>query len=199
VEKEGRSAARNGSVDSATDDKKLPDIKVAMPEMDIRTQISMYGRVMDEIFRRMNIAIKLKGLDPMDLKLLPNSAKLRRRQVKQKPLGQNIPGSSKTDGIATTTKSILILTQYPTTTTTTTTTKRPRPRPPVAAIVAEDEEEEEASVHGQIRGWLFGMSTLARSDDVSLFPDYIQCPFTLGPLELKVSRTIGFGRFQRTK
>merc|ERR1719433_2499873 len=33
---------------------------------------------MDEIFDRMNTAIKAKNLDPMDLKLLPNSDKMPR-------------------------------------------------------------------------------------------------------------------------
>ena len=35
---------------------------------------------MDEIFRRMNAAIKVKKLDPMDLKLLPSSKVPRGRQ-----------------------------------------------------------------------------------------------------------------------
>ena len=35
---------------------------------------------MDEIFTRMNIAIKAKNLDPMDLKLLPNADKMPRLQ-----------------------------------------------------------------------------------------------------------------------
>ena len=36
---------------------------------------------MDEIFTRMNIAIKAKHLDPMDLKLLPNADKMPRTQT----------------------------------------------------------------------------------------------------------------------
>lgn len=39
---------------------------------------------MDEIFRRMNAAIKVKKLDPMDLKLLPSSKVNRRRNTNKK-------------------------------------------------------------------------------------------------------------------
>ena len=47
------------------------------------------------------------------------------------------------------------------------------------------------------------MSSLKRSGDVSIFihENYrtIQCPFALGPLELKVSKTVGEGKTARTK
>lgn len=54
-----------------------------------------------------------------------------------------------------------------------------------------------------MRGWLYGMSSLKRFGDVSIFihESYrtIQCPFALGPLELKVSKTLGSGSNKRTK
>ena len=46
--------------------------------LDGRKEIAKYNRFMDEIFMRMNIAIKAKQLDPMDLKLLPTSDKVPR-------------------------------------------------------------------------------------------------------------------------
>ena len=48
------------------------------PMLDGRKEIAKYNRFMDEIFMRMNIAIKAKQLDPMDLKLLPTSDKVPR-------------------------------------------------------------------------------------------------------------------------
>ena len=42
--------------------------------LDGRKEIAKYNRFMDEIFTRMNIAIKAKQLDPMDLKLLPTNS-----------------------------------------------------------------------------------------------------------------------------
>ena len=56
-------------------------------------------------------------------------------------------------------------------------------------------------VYLQVKAWLHGMSTLNRTSDVSIFfhETYrtIQCPFSLGPLELKVSkRTTGKYRQQ---
>ena len=44
------------------------------PMLDGRKEIAKYNRFMDEIFTRMNIAIKAKQLDPMDLKLLPTNS-----------------------------------------------------------------------------------------------------------------------------
>lgn len=51
------------------------------PSLDGRKEIAKYNRFMDEIFSRMNSAIKAKNLDPMDLKLLPNSDKIMPRQT----------------------------------------------------------------------------------------------------------------------
>jgi len=44
------------------------------PMLDGRKEIAKYNLFMDEIFTRMNIAIKAKQLDPMDLKLLPTNS-----------------------------------------------------------------------------------------------------------------------------
>ena len=49
--------------------------------LDGRKEIAKYNTFMDEIFTRMNIAIKAKNLDPMDLKLLPSSDKVPRADV----------------------------------------------------------------------------------------------------------------------
>ena len=47
------------------------------------------------------------------------------------------------------------------------------------------------------------MSTLKRKGDVTIFirEDHrtVQCPFALGPLELKIAKTIGEGENKRTK
>ena len=51
------------------------------PMLDGRKEIAKYNNFMDEIFTRMNIAIKAKHLDPMDLKLLPSSDKVPRAEV----------------------------------------------------------------------------------------------------------------------
>eukprot|EP00096_Caligus_rogercresseyi_P015846 TRINITY_DN8326_c0_g1_i1.p1 TRINITY_DN8326_c0_g1~~TRINITY_DN8326_c0_g1_i1.p1 ORF type:complete len:191 (-),score=48.04 TRINITY_DN8326_c0_g1_i1:248-820(-) len=55
----------------------------------------------------------------------------------------------------------------------------------------------------KVKGWLHGMSTLKRAGDVAIFihENYrtIQCPFSLGPLELKVSKTVGSGESRRIK
>lgn len=45
------------------------------PTLDGRKEIAKYNKFMDDIFARMNAAIKAKNLDPMDLKLLPNPDK----------------------------------------------------------------------------------------------------------------------------
>ena len=45
------------------------------PMLDGRKEIAKYNKFMDDIFARMNTAIKAKNLDPMDLKLLPNPDK----------------------------------------------------------------------------------------------------------------------------
>jgi len=107
------------------------------PMLDGRKLIAKYNKFMDEIFYRMNTAIKAKNLDPMDLKLLPNSAKVPRSQH---------------------------------------------------------------SVYDvrKVKAWLFGMSSLKRTGDVSIFfhADHktIQCPFSLGPLELSVVKNLEGGR-----
>jgi hypothetical protein len=45
-----------------------------------------------------------------------------------------------------------------------------------------------------VKAWLYGMSSLRRTADVSIFfyPTHrtIQCPFALGPLELRVQKLI---------
>merc|ERR1712029_336 len=86
---------------------------------------------MDEIFERMNTAIKAKNLDPMDLKLLPNQDKM--------------------------------------------------PRSTLPATLYDVRK---------VKAWLYGMSSLQRTGDVSIFfhtnHRTIQCPFALGPLELRV-------------
>jgi len=101
------------------------------PMLDGRKEIAKYNQFMDEIFTRMNIAIKAKNLDPMDLKLLPNADKMPRLQT---------------------------------------------------------------TFVTNVKAWLFGMSSLNRTDDVSIFfhSDHrtIQCPFSLGPLELRVVKTV---------
>lgn len=51
------------------------------PTLDGRKEIAKYNKFMDEIFYRMNAAIKAKNLDPMDLKLLPtDNSKMPRSQ-----------------------------------------------------------------------------------------------------------------------
>jgi len=104
------------------------------PTLDGRKEIAKYNQFMDEIFTRMNIAIKAKNLDPMDLKLLPNADKMPRLQ--------------------------------------------------------------QSTFYGvtNVKAWLHGMSSLNRTDDVSIFfhSDHrtIQCPFSLGPLELRVMKNV---------
>ncbi|TRY69129.1 hypothetical protein TCAL_02514 [Tigriopus californicus] len=183
------------------------------PGLDARKEIATYNLFMDAIFLRMNAAIRSKNLDPMDLKLLPNP----------KPSSPRMKEETEQEADSrrrTTTESILIL-STPIATTTTTTTERPH----FAPILSEEddqelfehnnnvdttgnstmnaEEESVAATAAKIRGWLYGMSTLKRSGDVSIFirENYrtIQCPFALGPLELKVSKTVGTGKAKRTK
>jgi len=106
------------------------------PMLDGRKEIAKYNKFMDEIYTRMNAAIKAKNLDPMDLKLLPNSDKVPRSQS----------------------------------------------QPTVYDV-------------RKVKAWLYGMSSLKRTGDVSIFfhTDHrtIQCPFSLGPLELSVIKTLG--------
>lgn len=183
------------------------------PGLDARKEIATYNLFMDAIFLRMNAAIRSKNLDPMDLKLLPNTKPSSPRMTEEEE--KEADGRKRT-----TTESILILS---TPITTTTTTERPH----FAPILSEEDdqelfehndnaintngtnssnnsdEESVASSASKIRGWLYGMSTLKRSGDVSIFirENYrtIQCPFALGPLELKVSKTVGTGKAKRTK
>ena len=54
------------------------EISLIDPMLDGRKEIAKYNKFMDEIFARMNAAIKAKNLDPMDLKLLPNMDKMPR-------------------------------------------------------------------------------------------------------------------------
>jgi hypothetical protein len=53
--------------------------KLVDPGMDARREIANYNQFMDEIFTRMNGAIKKKRLDPMDLRLQANNNKSRVR------------------------------------------------------------------------------------------------------------------------
>lgn len=130
------------------------------PGLDARQEIANYNRFMDEIFLRMNAAIKAKDLDPMDLKLLPNT----------KSSSSKVPRLARTliDSIT-------------------------------DNIISQDRKMN----LGRVKGWLYGMSTLQRSSDVSIFihEDHrtIQCPFALGPLELRVAKTIGDGEDVKTK
>jgi len=102
------------------------------PMLDGRKEIAKYNKFMDEIFARMNAAIKAKNLDPMDLKLLPNM----------------------------------------------------------------DKTPRSAALHDvrKVKAWLYGMSSLQRTGDVSIFfhanHRTIQCPFALGPLELRVIKSL---------
>jgi len=126
------------------------------PTLDGRKEIANFNLLMDQIFVRMNLAIRAKNLDPMDLKVMsmlmanPPKVKLPRFQrsydVEEK-LSQNSTennGSKKGHDVS------------------------------------------------KVKAWLHGMSTLNRTSDVSIFfhETYrtIQCPFSLGPLELKVSK-----------
>ena len=47
----------------------LTSVTLVDPGLDARAEIANYNQFMDEIFRRMNGAIKAKRLDPMDLRL----------------------------------------------------------------------------------------------------------------------------------
>jgi hypothetical protein len=117
---------------SATSTTTLGSVTLFDPMLDGRKEIAKYNVFMDEIFLRMNLAIKAKNLDPMDLKLLPN--------------------------------------------------KMPRLQKATLYDVS------------KVKAWLHGMSSLKRTGDVSIFfhTDYrtIQCPFALGPLELRVVKTV---------
>ena len=47
----------------------MTSVTLVDPGLDARAEIANYNKFMDEIFRRMNGAIKAKRLDPMDLRL----------------------------------------------------------------------------------------------------------------------------------
>lgn len=52
-----------------------------------------------------------------------------------------------------------------------------------------------AKFPAKVKAWLHGMATLERTADVSVFfheagSRTIQCPFSLGPMELKLSRVV---------
>ena len=47
----------------------MTSVTLVDPGLDARAEIANYNHFMDEIFRRMNGAIKAKRLDPMDLRL----------------------------------------------------------------------------------------------------------------------------------
>lgn len=120
---------------------RTPKISLIDPMLDGRKEIAKYNKFMDEIFARMNAAIKAKNLDPMDLKLLPNMDKM--------PRSAALP-------------------------------------PSPGATTLYDVRK--------VKAWLYGMSSLQRTGDVSIFfhanHRTIQCPFALGPLELRVIKTL---------
>lgn len=98
---------------------------------------------MDEIFLKMNIAIKKKKLDPMDLRLMTN-AKTRVHEVNKKP---SFFGSEKFE--TSTVKNLVFTKTTAATTTKKTTPTTPTP-PPIQAIVAEDEEEDDDILQTEI-------------------------------------------------
>ena len=51
----------------------MTSVTLVDPGLDARAEIANYNQFMDEIFRRMNGAIKSKRLDPMDLRLESNA------------------------------------------------------------------------------------------------------------------------------
>lgn len=55
------------------------------PMLDGRKEIAKYNKFMDEIFSRMNAAIKAKNLDPMDLKLLPTTKSADKKMPRSQP------------------------------------------------------------------------------------------------------------------
>ena len=72
--------------------------------MDARAEIANYNKFMDEIFRRMNGAIKAKRLDPMDLRLESNevaaadSNEVRKRGVRSVTVSFHFSKDSFTEG-----------------------------------------------------------------------------------------------------
>ena len=185
-------------------------VKLKEPGLDAKKEIAKFNVFMDEIFFKMNGAIKAKKLDPMDLRLMhaskmdPSRPRVDVRDRNDEDDGTTTTTTTTTSSTTTTPKSLLIFTKKP--------TKKPKP-PPIAPLEAEDDDEYEddefeddilqpADV-AKVRGWLHGMSTLKRSDDVSIkiHEDSctIQCPFALGPLELTVTKTFGTGKDRKTK
>lgn len=174
--------------------------------LDARAEIANYNKFMDEIFRRMNGAIKAKRLDPMDLRLESNEvAAADSNEVRKRGVRKHLfypPPSSRS-----TTESILILEDPSKPPRRPTTTPANSPTPEIEAIVAEDDDDDlnetEQTDVSTIRGSLHGMSTLKRLGDVSIHIHEshrtISCPFALGPLELKIMKTLGNGRKKRTK
>ena len=105
---------------------------------------------MDLMFQRMNAAMRVKKLDPMDLKLLPSSKVTRLKTTKVSNRNHILttdrpiygPGS-KDNNTTTTTESFLILsTPLPTKPTKPTRPPKPAKRPETAAAVAGPDEEE---------------------------------------------------------
>jgi len=126
------------------------------PTLDGRKEIANFNLLMDQIFVRMNLAIRAKNLDPMDLKVMsmlmanPPKVKLPRFQRSYSVEEKLNPNSTDNNG------------------------------------------SKKGHDVSKVKAWLHGMSTLNRTSDVSIFfhETYrtIQCPFSLGPLELKVSK-----------
>jgi len=179
----------------------MTSVTLVDPGLDARAEIANYNQFMDEIFRRMNGAIKSKRLDPMDLRLESNAD----NEVSGKKRGVSFRRHLFYPPESTTPESILIL-QDPSKP-----TRRPTQKPiEFEAIEAEDDDDDATALNeteetdvSTIRGSLHGMSTLKRLGDVSIHIHEshrtISCPFALGPLELKISKTLGSGRKKRTK
>ena len=77
--KSASASSDNGLLASASGSVTLVD-----KGLDARAEISNYNLFMDAIFARMNLAIRAKDLDPMDLKLLPTKEAERIKMANQK-------------------------------------------------------------------------------------------------------------------
>jgi len=127
------------------------------PTLDGRKEIANFNRLMDQIFVRMNLAIKAKNLDPMDLKIMS--------MLMANPPKVKVPRHERS--------------------------YNDRGAPDLEWI----ENQARKGPHDvrKVKAWLHGMATMNRTSDVSIFfhetHRTIQCPFSLGPLELKVTKT----------
>jgi len=126
------------------------------PTLDGRKEIANFNLLMDQIFVRMNLAIRAKNLDPMDLKVMS--------MLMANPPKVKVPRFERSYNANQNKKSNM-------------------------SETGKDKNGHDVS---KVKAWLHGMSTLNRTEDVSIFfhETYrtIQCPFSLGPLELKVTK-----------